>query len=79
MLIYGASGHGKVIISALESQNETITGIFDDDLTKKSLDEITLMGKYDSGLNANEKTPFATDMLLTFGALDGVIQDDLEP
>lgn len=30
-------------------------------------------------LNANEKTPFATYMLLTFGALDCVIQDDLEP
>jgi sugar O-acyltransferase (sialic acid O-acetyltransferase NeuD family) len=55
MLIYGASGHGKVIISTLESQNEIISGIFDDDLTKKLLDKITLMGKYDSSLNSNEK------------------------
>jgi sugar O-acyltransferase (sialic acid O-acetyltransferase NeuD family) len=55
MLLYGASGHGKVIISTLESQNEIIVGIFDDDLNKKSLDENKIIGKYDCNLFTNEK------------------------
>ncbi len=55
MLLYGASGHGKVIISTLESQKEIISGIFDDDITKKLLDDYQILGKYDSNFNSNEK------------------------
>lgn len=46
MLLYGASGHGKVIIDSLESQNIEIKGIFDDDLSKKELIGYPVIGKY---------------------------------
>ncbi|MEW6652958.1 MAG: acetyltransferase [Bacteroidota bacterium] len=36
MILYGASGHCKVIIDCLKSQNEIITAIIDDDIKKDS-------------------------------------------
>ncbi len=36
MILYGASGHCKVIIDCLKSRNEIITAIFDDDLSKNN-------------------------------------------
>lgn len=48
MLLYGASGHGKVIIDCLESQEREIKGIFDDDLSKKDLSGYKVFGKYDA-------------------------------
>ena len=46
MLLYGASGHAKVIISCLRAQNIEINAIFDDDLSKNELWEIPVIGKY---------------------------------
>jgi sugar O-acyltransferase (sialic acid O-acetyltransferase NeuD family) len=46
MLLYGASGHAKVILSCLKAANLPVYGIFDDDLTKKSLGEFSVVGAY---------------------------------
>ena len=46
MLLYGASGHAKVIIDCLDSQNISVTGIFDDDLNKKDLLGHKVLGAY---------------------------------
>lgn len=48
MLLYGASGHAKVIISCLRAQNVEINAIFDDDLSKNELWEIPVVGKYNA-------------------------------
>ncbi len=46
MLLYGASGHAKVICSALESLSEKIDGIFDDNPSLVSLNENKVLGYY---------------------------------
>lgn len=46
MLLYGASGHAKVIISCLRAQHIEINAIFDDDLSKKELWGIPVVGSY---------------------------------
>ena len=46
MLLYGASGHAKVIISCLRAQNIEINAIFDDDLSKNELWGIPVVGSY---------------------------------
>jgi sugar O-acyltransferase (sialic acid O-acetyltransferase NeuD family) len=46
MLLYGASGHAKVIIDCLLSQQELIMGIFDDDKSKKHLMGIEIQHYY---------------------------------
>ena len=47
MLLYGASGHAKVICTCLESQNIPIEGIFDDYKTIDKLYKYKLLGAYD--------------------------------
>lgn len=46
MLLYGASGHAKVIISCLQANEVSVTGIFDDDPSKKELGLIPVVGSY---------------------------------
>jgi len=46
MLLYGASGHAKVIISCFKANNQAVFGVFDDDLSKKELREIPVLGSY---------------------------------
>lgn len=46
MLLYGASGHAKVICSVLESLSMPIHGIFDDNPLITSLNEYTVIGSY---------------------------------
>jgi sugar O-acyltransferase (sialic acid O-acetyltransferase NeuD family) len=46
MLLYGAGGHAKVIISCLQAWNIPATGIFDDDLSKVSLINTPVIGRY---------------------------------
>lgn len=53
MLLYGASGHAKVICSCLESQSMVIEGIFDDNEDLKYLNNYPVLGKYDSALHPN--------------------------
>ncbi len=48
MLLYGASGHAKVVTSILRAAGQGVTAIFDDDLGKKNLGEIPVIGVYDS-------------------------------
>jgi sugar O-acyltransferase (sialic acid O-acetyltransferase NeuD family) len=55
MVLYGASGHAKVICSVLESKEITIQGIFDDNSLITKLDEYLSLGKYNSNLHSNEK------------------------
>ena len=55
MLLYGASGHGKVIIDCLESQGLEIIGIFDDDANKVELLNYQVIGKYNAEMFSNEK------------------------
>jgi len=48
MLLHGASGHAKVISSILRAAGQEVTAIFDDDLGKKNLGDIPVVGVYDS-------------------------------
>lgn len=54
MLLYGASGHARVICSALESRNIPIDGLFDDTSRISFLDEYKVLGPYNDNLNLNE-------------------------
>ncbi len=47
MLLYGASGHAKVIVSILQASGQEVPAIFDDDLSKKDLGTIPVIGSYD--------------------------------
>lgn len=46
MLLYGASGHAKVICSCLEANGIIINGLFDDNQELLSLDKYPVIGKY---------------------------------
>lgn len=46
MLLFGAGGHAKVLIEALQSNHEEITGVFDDNLSKTDLLNIPVLGTY---------------------------------
>lgn len=48
MLLYGASGHAKVIIDCLEASKILIDGIFDDDISKNRILDYNVLGKYDN-------------------------------
>ncbi|WP_428653863.1 acetyltransferase [Runella sp.] len=52
MLLFGASGHAKVIISCLRANQISVLGIFDDDLSKKELWDIPVVGHYDPDFEA---------------------------
>lgn len=47
MLIFGASGHAKVIYDCIVSQGELVKGVFDDDLNKIVFLGVEIIGKYD--------------------------------
>lgn len=55
MLLYGASGHAKVLVSILRASGQEVSAIFDDDLDKKDLGTIPVIGSYDS--NHQPATP----------------------
>lgn len=50
MIIYGAGGHARVVISCLRTNREPVRVIFDDDDSKTSLSGIIVTGSYDSYL-----------------------------
>ncbi|TDB63638.1 acetyltransferase [Arundinibacter roseus] len=54
MLLYGASGHAKVILSILKAMNQEVTGIFDDDPEKKEIHSIPVVGSYRADFLPNE-------------------------
>ena len=46
MLIYGASGHAKVVVDCLKSMNERILAVFDDDRSKNLFLEFVIINDY---------------------------------
>lgn len=54
MLLYGASGHGKVVCSVLELLSEPILGIFDDNSKFHSLNNYEILGRYSNEIFSNE-------------------------
>lgn len=52
MYLFGASGHAKVIIDILKRNEISVLGIFDDDLSKKELAGIKVLGN-DSAYSAS--------------------------
>ena len=56
MLLYGASGHAKVLVSILRAAGQEVSAIFDDDLDKKDLGNVPVIGSYDP--NHQPATPF---------------------
>jgi sugar O-acyltransferase (sialic acid O-acetyltransferase NeuD family) len=49
MLLYGAGGHAKVIISCIRANGSDVPAIFDDNPLKTELTGIRIFGKYDPG------------------------------
>lgn len=54
-LLYGGSGHAKVIIDCLALQNDEIIGIFDDDPELKELKAIPVFGPYNASCHPDSK------------------------
>ncbi|WP_421827227.1 acetyltransferase [Larkinella sp.] len=54
MLLYGASGHAKVIIRCLQVNKIGVEAIFDDDVGKKELSTISVIGPYQADYKINE-------------------------
>ncbi len=61
MLLYGASGHAKVIVDCLESQMQNIEGVFDDDKSKKKILNYQVFGQYNSDKFSSE------DIIISIG------------
>jgi sugar O-acyltransferase (sialic acid O-acetyltransferase NeuD family) len=53
ILLYGASGHSKVICSILESMDVSIDAIFDDNQNIITLNQYRVINKYDEMYNSN--------------------------
>lgn len=47
MIIYGAGGHAKVVMSCILANNEVVTAIFDDDESKTNILGKAVIGRYD--------------------------------
>lgn len=65
MLIYGAGGHAKVIISLLKDLGIEITAIFDDDPLKKSISNLNILGCYDRYIHQDQPIILAIGENLT--------------
>lgn len=59
MLIYGASGHGKVIASCLIDAHQDIHGFFDDGISSSMFFEKKCFGKYDAHVATDTKLVIA--------------------
>lgn len=55
MILYGASGHAKVVIDCLLANKVNITGIFDDNQELVTLIDIKVIGTYKHDHLSNEK------------------------
>jgi acetyltransferase EpsM len=47
MILFGASGHAKVIFDCLKASGEEVTCVFDDDPTIEKLNSLKVSGSYD--------------------------------
>ena len=54
MILYGAGGHGKVVFECLESQDDKVIGIFDDEPQELKFDQIAI-STYNPLIFPNEK------------------------
>lgn len=54
MILYGASGHAKVVMECLVASGQKITAIFDDNESIKTLLGVEVRGKYQDGLFKDE-------------------------
>jgi sugar O-acyltransferase (sialic acid O-acetyltransferase NeuD family) len=54
MLLYGASGHAKVVISCLRANGIEVSAIFDDDVSKKELWGIPVIGSYNTDFEPDQ-------------------------
>ncbi|AFK03209.1 sugar O-acyltransferase, sialic acid O-acetyltransferase NeuD family [Emticicia oligotrophica DSM 17448] len=54
MLLYGASGHAKVILEALNATHTKVSGIFDDNISIKKILDFEVIGTYESHLFMND-------------------------
>lgn len=55
MILYGASGHAKVIMDVLSSVNEPVEYLYDDDESIKQLEGIPVKGRYSSSFDLDKK------------------------
>ncbi len=55
MILYGASGHAKVVLDICLKNNESIVCIMDDDSDKKSLLSYPVTNQFDKERFGNEK------------------------
>ena len=55
MLLYGAGGHGKVIIDCLQSQGEEVLAVFDDDDDKRTFMGLEVINFYSEIYHPEEK------------------------
>ncbi|MCU0354407.1 MAG: acetyltransferase [Cytophagales bacterium] len=54
MLLYGGSGHAKVVLDCLQAQRVVVTGIFDDNPNLKQLLHVPVIGAYRAETRADE-------------------------
>ncbi len=59
MIIYGAGGHARVIISCLLANHQPIQAIFDDDLTKSQILDLPIQGAYHTSSFPDEELVIA--------------------
>ncbi len=76
VLLYGASGHAKVICSLLESNNIKIFSIFDDNSNDSFLNEIRVVGKYNEEYKKNLKIIISIGDNLTRKKLSQLVSHD---
>jgi sugar O-acyltransferase (sialic acid O-acetyltransferase NeuD family) len=55
MILYGGSGHAKVIRDCIRASGAEVSFIFDDNPNIKNLDETSVVGPYKSDFNFNEE------------------------
>lgn len=59
MLIYGAGGHAKVVLSILAASGEQTDGIFDDNWKEGALSRHKILGHYDAKILPDERLVIA--------------------
>jgi sugar O-acyltransferase (sialic acid O-acetyltransferase NeuD family) len=55
MILYGGSGHAKVVIDCVTSRKVMVEGVFDDFSSLPSLNNVPILGKYEEGILPDEK------------------------
>ncbi len=55
MILYGGSGHAKVVLDCLYAQGVTVRGLFDDNPNLVHFRDIPLWGAYDAEIEPDEK------------------------